>query len=58
MKKKSLKNLKLNKKSISNLDQMTGGKEGNITFTTILPFCFTTLSCAIICVTKLGCPDD
>jgi hypothetical protein len=58
MKKRSLKNLKLNKKSISSLNQMEGGKANNVTLTTIFPFCFTTLSCAIICVTKLGCPDD
>lgn len=54
MKKKSLKNLKLNKKSISNLDQMKGGKLAQAT-ATIIPFCATTLSCVLICVTKLGC---
>ena len=55
MKKKSLKNLKLNKNSISNLDQMNGGKLDLAGSGTIVPFCFTTLSCVLICVTKLGC---
>lgn len=57
MKKKNLKNLKLNKKSISNLDYANGGKADQGT-ATIIPFCFTTLSCVLICVTKLTCPDD
>lgn len=57
MKKKNLKNLRLHKESISNLDQM---KAANIKggTATIIPFCVTTLSCVLICVTKLGCTDD
>ncbi|MGH1383461.1 hypothetical protein [Kordia sp.] len=54
MKKRNLKNLKLNKESISNLDSMKGGKV-EAGSATIIPFCFTTLSCVLICVTKLGC---
>jgi hypothetical protein len=55
MKKKSLKNLKLNKESISNLDHLKGRGDEIEGSLTIVPFCFTTLSCVLICVTKLGC---
>ncbi|MGH1383459.1 hypothetical protein [Kordia sp.] len=64
MKKKNLKNLKLNKKSIANLDQIKAGEDGTTIIigdlTTIIPFCQkpTTLSCVLICVTKLGCDKD
>jgi len=66
MKKRNLKNLQLNKKSIANLDQIKGGAElvdvttiTAETCTTIVPFCNepTTLSCVLICVTKLTCDD-
>ncbi|WP_046755796.1 hypothetical protein [Kordia jejudonensis] len=56
MKKRNLKNLRLNKKSISNLQEMKGGRDESLS--TIVPFCFTTLSCVLICVTKLGCDDE
>ncbi|WP_157547142.1 hypothetical protein [Kordia zhangzhouensis] len=56
MKKKNLKSLKLNKESICDLNQMKGGKEAGSA--TIIPFCFTTLSCVLICVTKLGCDQE
>jgi len=54
MKKKNLKSLKLNKKSISNLTVTNEIKGGTAT---IYPFCFTTLSCVLICVTKI-CPKE
>ncbi|EDP96010.1 hypothetical protein U8527_13965 [Kordia algicida OT-1] len=57
MKKRSLKNLKLNKQSISDLNQMKGGNFEHES-ATIIPFCFTTLSCVLICVTKLGCDKE
>ncbi|MEM6720676.1 MAG: hypothetical protein AAF611_15210 [Bacteroidota bacterium] len=67
MKKRDLKNLKLNKKSIANLDQVKGGNELVDDFTTItaelcttiVPICnqATTLSCVLICVTKATCDN-
>lgn len=50
MKKKNLKNLKLNKRSISNLEKTNtvGGQEGSIT---IIP-CWSVLSCPTV-----GCTD-
>jgi hypothetical protein len=60
MKKRSLKSLKLNKESVANLDQVKAGEEASLT--SIIPLCtvVSTLSCVLICVTKLGpnCDKD
>lgn len=55
MKKRNLKSLKLNKKSVSNLTDTKGGNaEIDVSGTVI--YCVTTWSCRLICVTWV-CKD-